>query len=171
MPFTHLRRTMGITWVCFLIPVAPALAAQPTDALNLNEQGVEAAAHSDYVHAERHYRETIRIWRELGPSYEAHAATSLFNLGSVFCNAGNVAEAVKVLEEALDLHRRSLGPTNLRTVRNLSLLGQAYVQSDDPERADATLTDALALARKIDPADLLLAQTLRAPERAPISCC
>ncbi|MEO8595597.1 MAG: tetratricopeptide repeat protein [Candidatus Solibacter sp.] len=162
MPIAHLRRIVRIAGFCFLIPAAFSLAAQTNDALSLNEQGVEAAAHSDYPQAARLYREAIRIWRDLGPAYEAHTATSLFNLGSVLCNAGNSAEAVRVLEEALQLHQHSLGPAHLRTVRNLGLLGQAYVQSGDTARADATLAEGLALARKLYPNDLVTGQILLA---------
>lgn len=150
---TVARLAWLIFWGC-------TLAAQPREALNLNDRGLDAAAHSDYAQAERLYREAIQIWRRLGPSYEAHTATTLFNLGAVLCNEGNIREGVDVLEESLALHRRSLGTQNIRTVRNLSLLGQAYLQSGDLGRAEATLTEALALERELYPNDVLLAQTL-----------
>jgi tetratricopeptide (TPR) repeat protein len=143
-----------------LIFFAATLSGQTNEALNLNDRGLAAAAHSDYAQAERLYRDAIQIWRRLGPPYQAHTATTLFNLGAVLCNEGNWREGIDALEEALDLHRRSLGSRHIRTVRNLSLLGQAFVQSGDLDRAEATLTDALAFARELYPNDGVLAQTL-----------
>ncbi|MDR3698866.1 MAG: tetratricopeptide repeat protein [Candidatus Sulfopaludibacter sp.] len=154
------RAVERVTWLACLIFTGCKLEAQTNQALILNDRGVDAAAHSDYVQAERLYREAIRIWRGMGSRYDAHTATTLFNLGSVLCNEGDARQGVQVLEEASELHRRALGAKHIRTVRNLSLLGYAYVQAGDLDRADATLTEALADEKELYPNDLVLAETL-----------
>ncbi len=155
------RRTVDlVTCVVCLTFAAGGLQAQTNQAMILNDRGLDAAAHSDNAQAERLYREAIQIWRGMGPRYEAHTATALFNLGSLLCNEGDVRQGVQVLEEALELNRRSLGAKNIRTVRNMSLLGYAYVQAGNLDRADATLTEALGIERELYPNDTAMAETL-----------
>jgi tetratricopeptide (TPR) repeat protein len=161
MLFTRARLAVErIARAACLIFCGCTLAAQSHQASSLNDRGLDAAARSQYAQAELLYRQAVQIWRSLGPSYDAHTATTLLNLGSVLCNQGDWREGVDALEEALALHRRSLGATHLRTVRSLSLLGQAYVQSGDLDRAEPALAEALASARELYPNDVLLAQTL-----------
>jgi len=154
------RISLRVVWAAGLAFSSLTLAAQPNIALNLNDQAVAMAEKADYDRAERLYSESIQKWRELGPAYRAHTASTLVNLGQMFCTEGKWSKGVKVLEEALALHRSSLGSKHLRTVRNLSLLGQAYVSTGDLDRADAALTEALGTERELYPADLLLSGTL-----------
>jgi len=136
------------------------LAAQADLASNLNDQGLAAAGRADYARAERLYGESLQKWRELGSAYDAHTAATLVNLGQMLCNEGKWAQGVDALEEALALHRRSLGSKHARTVYNLSQLGHAYVLSGDRDRAEAALAEALAAERELYPGDDLSGHTL-----------
>ncbi len=117
-----------LAWSIFFTFVASAQGQQDRSALILNEQALAAAAHSDYAGAERLFGEALKIWRSLGPRYEAHTATTLANLGEMLCSSGKWREGAGALEEALELNRHSLGPKHIRTVSNLSLLGHAYLK-------------------------------------------
>src|SRR4030095_6952752 len=144
-----------LAWLLFFLFVA----ADPS-ALTLNEQALAAAAHSDYAGAERLVGEALKIWRSLGPRYEAHTATTLANLGLTLCNSGKWREGAGALEEALELHRHSLGPKHIRTISNLSVLGLAYLNLADLNRAETGFTEALAIERELYPNHVLVGQTL-----------
>jgi tetratricopeptide (TPR) repeat protein len=141
---------------------AATLAAQADVASKWNDEGLRAAAHADYASAERWYGAALAKWRELGSAYSAHAAATLTNLGEILCNQGRLSEGTQALEEALELHRRALGENHAHTVRNLSLLGQAYVLAGDTGRAETVLAGALATERELYPGDEMLGQTLLA---------
>lgn len=156
---TGVRRLVPAWWLAAAIAVSP-LAGQPQSALRLNNQAAAAGSRGDYQHAEQLYRDSLQKWSELGHAYDAHRAGTLVNLGQMLASEGKTQEGISALEDALALHRSSLGAKNLRTVRNLSLLGQAYVAAGDLNRAETDLTEALAVEREFYPADALLAGTL-----------
>jgi tetratricopeptide (TPR) repeat protein len=114
----------------------------------------------DYTEARRLYIEAVEIWRSLGPAYEAHAAGTLVNLAVAMTDEGQRAAAAKVLEEALALHRHSLGAAHYRTVTNMNLLANNYLMMGDPERAEALYQEALLIERKLCPADIQTARSL-----------
>jgi tetratricopeptide (TPR) repeat protein len=148
--------------VCFLFFafVVSAEGQPDRSALNLNEQALAAAAHSDFAGAERLFGEALHIWRSLGPRYEAHTATTLANLGEMLCGSGKWREGAGALEEALQLNRHSLGPKHIRTVSNLALLGHAYLNLADLNRAESGFTEALAIERELYPNHVLVGHTL-----------
>lgn len=135
-------------------------AAQAPAGYQLNDQGNEAAARGDYAQAERLLGQALAAWRAMGPDYEAHAATTMINLGQTFCEQGRWREAEKIIEEALVLNRRALGPKHLRTLNNLNVLGNTYLLLEGPQRAEALYSEALAVERELYPNDVQLAQTL-----------
>jgi tetratricopeptide (TPR) repeat protein len=64
-----------------LLTALTAAAQTPAETgLSLNTQGNRAEESGNYPEAQRLYREAIRIFRSLGPEYEAHAASALLNL-------------------------------------------------------------------------------------------
>jgi len=154
------RISIRLFWCTGMAFAGTTLAAQPNVASNLNDQGLAAAEHGDYARAERLYGESLQKWRELGSPYDAHAATTLVNLGQILCNQAKWRAGIDAFEEALTLHRRSLGPKHLRTVYNLSLLGHAYVLLGDPDRAEAVLAEALPADRELYTGDVVLGHTL-----------
>jgi len=136
---------------------AGAQTALPYDP---NELGNRAADRGDFAAAEPYYQKAVELFRDLGPDYEAHLAASLVNLAAANCGQGRRAEGAKYFEEALVLHRRTLGPKHLRTVTNINRMATNYLMSGDTERAESLFAGALAIERELYPGDLQLAQTL-----------
>jgi tetratricopeptide (TPR) repeat protein len=137
-----------------------AFAAQLASALDLNTRGNEASDAGRYEEAIKLYRESLAIWSASGPDYDAHRAGTLFNLGIVISATGNRPEAVRVMGEALAIHRRTLGVRNHRTIANINLLASNYLMIGELERAEALLNEALPIERELYPADIQMARTL-----------
>jgi tetratricopeptide (TPR) repeat protein len=127
---------------------------------SLNTQGNRVAESGNNPEAQRLYREAIQIWRSLGPAYDAHTAGTLLNLAVAMTDDGQRLAAVKVSEEALALHRRTLGGTHHRTVANMNLLASNYLMLGDPDRAEALYQEALPIERELYPRDIQTARTL-----------
>jgi tetratricopeptide (TPR) repeat protein len=151
-----------MNWVLIALLTALTAAAQtPVEtAQSLNTQGNRVAESGNYPEAQRLYQESIRIWRSLGPAYEAHTASTLLNLAVAMIDDGQRAAASKVIEEALALHRRSLGARHLRTVTNMNLLANNHLMLGDPDRAEAIFQEILPVARELYPGDIQTARTL-----------
>ena len=94
--------------IAMLTAITAAAQTPAETAQSLNTQGNQVAESGNNIEAERLYKEAIEIWRSLGPAYQAHTAGTLLNLGVAMSSEGHRAAAVKVLEEALALHRRAL---------------------------------------------------------------
>ncbi|MEO8593302.1 MAG: tetratricopeptide repeat protein [Candidatus Solibacter sp.] len=138
-----------------------AAAETPVEkAINLNGRGNRLAEASNYVDALPLYREAIDVWRSMGEPYEGHMAATLLNYGIALAGDGQRGAAVKVLENALALHRKSLGPEHHRTITNMNLLAGNYLMLDDAAKAETLLSAALPIERSLYPEDLQTARTL-----------
>jgi tetratricopeptide (TPR) repeat protein len=150
-----------MNWLRFwVIGLAGAAASAQTALADLNELGNRAADRADFAAAEPYYRKAVEQFRAMGPGYEAHLAASLVNLAAASCGQGRRAEGARYFEEALVLHRRSLGPENLRTVININRMATNYLMLGDAERAQGLFAGALAMERELYPNDGQLAQSL-----------
>src|SRR5450759_4712820 len=109
--------TIGMLTVLTAAAQTPAETAQ-----SLNTQGNRVAESGNNPEAQQLYREAIQIWRSLGPEYQAHTAGTLLNLAVAMADDGQRLAAVKISEEALALHRRTLGVTHHRTEDNIHML-------------------------------------------------
>jgi tetratricopeptide (TPR) repeat protein len=144
-----------------LLTAITAAAQTPAEtAQSLNTQGNRLAESGNNLEAERLYREALEIWRSLGPAYEAHTAATLLNLAVAMTDDGQRPAAVKISEEALVLHRRSLGTRHHRTLSNMNLLASNYLMLGDPDRAEALYGEALPIERELYPRDIQTARTL-----------
>ena len=164
-----------------LLTALTAAAQTPAEtAQSLNTQGNRTEESGNYPEAQRLYQESIRIFRSLGPAYEAHAASALLNLAIAMNGEGQRAAATKALEEALAMHRHSLGEKHLRTITNMNLLANNYLMVGDPDRADPIFQQLLPIERELYPDDIQTARTLqglsyglvrqgRAPEALPLA--
>lgn len=152
-------RLLLLRTLLFLLTVSAA-CAQPSKALTLNQQGLDAAARRDYAAAERDGRAAVEIYRSLGSPYEAHLSIALFNLGQAMCGEGRWRASEEIFSESLDLSRRALGPRHIRTVAGLNALGHVEMMLGGFESAEARFLEALALARAFYPRDLQLAYAL-----------
>ena len=107
-----------MNWLLIGLLTAITAAAQtPAEkAQSLNTQGNRVARERQLPGgASACTRSLLQIWRSMGPEYEAHTAGTLLNLAVALGGDGQRQAATKVLEEALALHRRALGPTHHRT--------------------------------------------------------
>ena len=152
-----------MNWVLIgLLTALTAVAQTPAEtAQTLNTQGNRAEESGNYPEAQRLYQESLRIWRSLGPAYEAHAASALLNFAISMTDDGHRAAASKVLEEALAMHRHALGDKHLRTITNMNLLANNHLTLGDPERADAIFQELLPVERELYPNDIQAARTLQ----------
>jgi len=137
-----------------------AASAQTGPGYELNVRGNEAAARRDYSAAEQLYSQALEAWRSVGPSSDPYAATTLINLGETYCSEGKWRQALTVVQQALELNRRSLGLRHLRTVTNLNVLGNVYLFLGELDKAEAAYNEALPVEEELYPHDLQLAQTL-----------
>ncbi len=152
-----------MTGVRFLaiIGLAGALAGQqPKQAFDLNERGLAAAFHQQHAEAEELYRESIAIWRQLGPQYEPHLATTTSNLAQSLCALGQRREAEKLFQESVALFRRSMGLQDSRTLSTINLLAAVKVMLGNNDAAEALFMEILPVERQIFPHDVILGRTL-----------
>lgn len=153
-----------MNWISLALLAAIAAGAQSSTekAQALNDQGNRLAQENEMASAISAYRESVDIWRSLGPSYEAHVAGTLVNLGVSVAASGNRPAAAKIYEEALVLHRRTLGNQNHRTITNMNLLATTWLMIGVRDRAEALLQETLAIEREFYPADIQTSRTLQA---------
>ena len=135
-------------------------ADQPQTAFDWNERGVAAAARGDMAEAAKDYSAALAIWRTLGPAYDAHTGTTLYNLAQAYLGQGKWRESVPLFEEALRLDRRALGIRNERTLSALNALGRAYLITGDFDKSAACFLEALPIERELFPNKAELAETL-----------
>jgi tetratricopeptide (TPR) repeat protein len=140
--------------------VTPAARAQLATALELNERGNAASEAGRYDEAIGLFRDSLAIWRAAGPDYNAHRAGTLFNLGIVVSATGNRPDAAKILEEALALHRKTLGLTAVRTLSNINLLASNYLMIGRVQDSEALFREVLTVARERYPNDIQTARAL-----------
>ncbi|MEO8372722.1 MAG: tetratricopeptide repeat protein [Candidatus Solibacter sp.] len=127
---------------------------------SLNVQGNRLAEVGKYAEAQAAYRESLDIWRSMGPGYTGHIAGTLLNYGMALSGDGQRPAAAKILEEALALHRSSLGPNHHRTVSNMNLLASNYLMLGAIGKAETLLTSALRIEREFFPQDIQTARSL-----------
>jgi len=149
-------------WLTLGLLMSVSAVAQPSvdKAQTLNVQGNRLAEIGKYTEAQAAYREALDMWRSMGPGFEGHIAGTLLNYGMALSGDGQRPAAAKVLEEALALHRKSLGPNHHRTVTNMNLLASNYLMLSDIGKAEKLLTAALQIERELFPVDIQTARSL-----------
>ena len=138
----------------------PVAAAQEADGFRLNTQGLEASDHGRHVEAERLFRESVKVWKALGPAYEAHVATTQTNLAQSLGAQGKREEAVEVLESAVKQFRHALGPESIYTLTSINLLGANYLMLGEDDRAAALFKETLPIERRLYPNHVQLSRSL-----------
>ena len=151
-----------MNWLVIGLMMSASAVGQPSveKAQSLNVQGNRLAEAGKYTEALVAYRESLDIWRTLGPGYEGHTAGTLLNYGMALSGDGQRPAATKILEEALALHRQSLGVNHHRTVSNMNLLASNYLMLSDTAKAEKLLTGALKVEREFFPTDIQTARSL-----------
>jgi len=148
-----------VIWFSLGVTAAVASGTQQ-QAMDLNERGLAASNRGDQPESIRLFQQAIDIWRELGPPYEAHLATTEANLADSFCLEGNRREGARLLEDALARFRRTLGNRHPSTVTAMNTLAGVRLMLAETDAASQLLEEALPIGREIFPNDLQLARTL-----------
>jgi len=146
--------------VLFTLLAASAAHAQLAQAFDYNDRGNRALESGKAEEAAGLYREALVIWRASGPEYDAHRAGTLFNLGIAVSSSGNRVEAVKIFEQALEIHRRTLGLQQIRTLSNMNLLAANYVMLGRDSEAEQLFLESLPLVRQHFPGNVQEARAL-----------
>jgi tetratricopeptide (TPR) repeat protein len=146
--------------IAFLFTAVAFAQSAAQNGISLNDLGNRASESGDYTGAADHYREAVQIWRSMGSDYEAHLAGTLMNLATVLCAAGHRIEGAATFEEALALHRRTLGSRHARTISNMNLLATNYLMLGQLEKAEALLNEVLPVVRAELPNDIQMARSL-----------
>jgi tetratricopeptide (TPR) repeat protein len=142
-----------------MAPLAMAMD-QSREALELNRRGLEAVHRGDAAEAEKLYRQSIDIYKTMGPNYVPHIGVAEYNLGQALCLSGHRGEARPVLEDALALLRGSLGVRHKDTLAAMNYLGGLRLMMGDTSGAKALFQEALPIERELYPQDDQLALTL-----------
>lgn len=124
-----------------------------------NNLGVLAARRGDLATALDYDRRVLALREKLTPD-SLELVTPLLNLGDHSERAGDAVAAVGYLERALALQRR-FAPGNRSEAQALLNLGEAQVAMSDT-RADSTLAEAYALARRVAKGSVIEARTASA---------
>lgn len=133
---------------------------QGREAYDLNDRGLLAASHGDQAAAEILYRQSMDIWRKMGPAYQAHLGTTEFNLAQALCAQGRRGEALPMLEESLQLLRSTVGVHHINTLSAMNYLAGLQLLQGHTDRAEALFREALPIERDLYPKDAQLALTL-----------
>jgi len=153
---------MKTLWMGCLVAIScGTLFAQPRNpADDWNDRGLAASARGDFAEAERLLRESLRLWQQMGPQYEAHAATVMMNLAEAVSGEGKWNDGAALLADALAINRRVLGPAHARTVANTNFLASADLILGDLEASNSLFQEALSAEREHFPRTSMLADTL-----------
>ena len=84
--------------------------------------------------AEEHFKKASLAAKKKSPQYGDYA-TSLLNLGSLYCQEKKGAEAENCYKEALDIYKKAYGENTLETARAYNGLGDAYRLQEIYEKA------------------------------------
>jgi tetratricopeptide (TPR) repeat protein len=132
---------------------AEKLAAFPLQKIAVceNESGALAEARGQSDEAGNHYRKALAGWVRLGSPYLAHQITTLTNLGGVYRREHRLAEAEKVLGQAVEL-AGSL-PASSPELYSVVIGRSAalYSDLDQPDRARPMLNEAITGLRSLTP--------------------
>jgi len=150
----------GARFGVMLITAWSVMGGQREKAFDLNERGVQASARGEYVEAERLYNQALAVWQELGPSYDAHAGTTLYNLGEALVGQGRWRDSTPFFEDGLARDRRLLGIGHNQSLATLNVLGNVYMVVGDTEKAEAVFQEALPVERNVCPKGMEMARTL-----------
>jgi tetratricopeptide (TPR) repeat protein len=148
-------------WLLLIAAAIAVAAPQQRDiGYDLNDHGVEASGRGEFAEAERLLDQAIQFWRPLGPKYDQHVATSLYNKAEAQCGQGKWRDSVATFEEAVALMRGSGGPSYLRTIRYQNALANVHMLLGEREKSEALYKDALAWERELYPDEVDTSHTL-----------
>ena len=117
----------------------------PMAAATLTNFGVLASEQGNDALAALHYQRALRIFRvEEKPAGMSTGLTEAL-LGDVYVRQGKLAEARALLLDAVEIERKALGRPHRNLGMTLSSLADLYVKTSDPEKADASFRESIAM--------------------------
>ena len=146
--------------ICAAAPVCtvkPSGNAKADSALCLHNDAMALADAGKTVEAETHYQEAIGIWKDLGPTFNAHRCVTMAQLGSLYQLEGQWGRVIPMLEEATALCVGSLGDKQPITSGVQVRLAVAYVATGQEPKATPILDKALAPDSGLNESDRALA--------------
>jgi tetratricopeptide (TPR) repeat protein len=135
---------------CSEQPLAPLARCLHDRAIALADQGHADEARTEFLKA-------ISLWRELGPQFDPHRATSMLQMASLLQLQGHSGPAIQNYEQALALLRNSLGEKNERTGSAMVRLAGAYANVGQMDKAMPILKAAIAPDSGLNVADRAIA--------------
>jgi tetratricopeptide (TPR) repeat protein len=129
----------------------------PALARCLHDRAIVVANEGDADGARQTFLQAIALWRELGPGYDPHRATSMMQMASILQLQGHYATAIDNYERAFELLKNSLGEKHERTAAAMVRLAGAYAHAGQTAKATPMLKAALAPASGLSPSDRAIA--------------
>ena len=127
----------------------------------LGDYAVALIGVDDLAGAEKVFKETLAMQREVIGEDNAAVATTLENLGGVYLRARRLDETAKILETVLAMRRRALGDDSEPVARTLANMGTVYMMAGNLEASEAKYAEALPrLIAKLGPTHPDIAATL-----------
>ena len=105
--------------------------------------------------AEKGYRESARLWRDIEGPHSANWLSSRYKVAEMLRKRGDIDEAIRLHEEIWQSRQRVLGENHRDTVHSLHALGVAWRQQGDFKRSVELLEQAIALRTSAEPETIL----------------
>jgi tetratricopeptide (TPR) repeat protein len=159
-----MMRVMAVCGV--VLGISAAAQQQPAEqelarkAWGENERALAVSLRGNQVEAESLYRDAMAIWRQLGPAFEGHLATTEANLADVLSVQGRRHDAAEMMEDAVAKLRHVLGEADPRTVAALTTMGGIYLMMGQVGVAQGIFQKAFPLARGLAPEGIETARTM-----------
>ena len=111
------------------------------------DNGKRAVREQRFDEAEEHYLTALRE----APGPNQRLADSIVSLAHLYVAQGNPKAAERLLERALAIQERNLGPGHPAVADNLNHLGHLYHEQKKYKKAERLHTQALAIQEKLAP--------------------
>jgi tetratricopeptide (TPR) repeat protein len=149
----------AVAIVSVAAPVCSNGPAQSVPALArcLHERAIAVANEGDANGARQNLLQAIALWKELGPGYDPHRATSMMQMASILQMQGHYAPAIDNYERALELLKKSLGEKHERTAASMVRLAAAYAHTGQTGKATPMLKAAIAPDSGLNQSDRAIA--------------
>src|SRR5262249_2836619 len=105
---------------------------------------------AEMPHAERRFRKALDVSGR-PPANDLPVAASQAGRSILLVAAGRYEEAEPLLQEALQMRRRLLGPGHFDVARTLTDLGEIYLTWGDYDKAEACHREQVQILRKLFP--------------------